>query len=208
MKADPNYAATIIALLDFIAANRTHRPKSHNGITPTMQISDMRRFATSLDCVADGSSDVLKLFLFSAPLLADVLEPITFREANISTDATYDPLTLDGLGDVTHLIHNGLLDDWWIALYSKEGVRRIVNETIDDCVQSGGKGWPEGGFKRLDRDLAWMSQATRTVLNMERFLQLFSKDLAAVPADLPDQAGLMELWTSRPYDDFCAAPSP
>jgi hypothetical protein len=208
MNANHDYIATVGVLLDFIAENRTHQPKSRNGITPTMAIADMRSSYCSRDSISDGSAEVLNLFLHRVPLLADVIEPVTFRDANSSIDATYDPLTLDGLGDVTHFIHNGLVDDWWIALYEKDGVRRIVNEAVDDCVQSGGKGWPEGGFKRLDRDLNWMRGAKRTVLSMDRFLQAFKTDLAQIPAGLPDQAELMELWTSRPYDDFCSAPSP
>lgn len=208
MSAKHDYTAGIEALLEFIAANKTHQPRSYHGMTPTMQIADMHQRYASGDWIPDGAAGVLRLFLYRAPLLADVLEPITFREANNSIDASYDPLTLDGLGDVTHLIHNGLVDDWWIALYEKDGLRRIVTETVDDAVQSDGKGWPEGGFKRLDRDLNWMRQAKRTVLNMERFQHLFRDDLSSVPADMPDQSGLMELWTSRPYDDFCGAPSP
>ncbi|MGY3582479.1 hypothetical protein ACVIGB_000596 [Bradyrhizobium sp. USDA 4341] len=208
MNANQEFTATINALLDFILKNRTHRPKAQDGVTPTMAIEAMRRSYSSGDWIADGSADVLRLFLYNAPLLADVLEPITFREANSSTDASYDPLTLDGLGDVTHFIHNGLVDDWWIALYEKDGVRRIVHEVVDDCVQSGGKGWPQDGFKRLDRDLEWMHNAHRTVLNMKRFGELFAKDMKSIPTHVPDAGELMELWTSRPYDDFCSAPSP
>lgn len=208
MKANHEYIATIGTLLDFIAANRTHQPKSRNGVTPTMAIADIRQSYSSRDWISEGSAEVLKLFLYRAPLLADVLEPITFRDANSSIDATYDPLTLDGLSDVTHFIHNGLVDDWWIALYEKDDVRRIVNEGVDDCVQGGGKNWPDGGFKRLDRDLEWMRGAKRTVLNMDRFLQAFKTDLGQLPAGLPNQDEFMELWTSRPYDDFCSAPTP
>jgi hypothetical protein len=208
MKANHEYIATIGALLDFIATNRTHQPKSRNGVTPTMAIADMRKSYSSRDWISDGSAEVLKLFLYRAPLLADVLEPITFRDANSSIDATYDPLTLDGLGDVTHFIHNGLFDDWWIAHYEQGGIRRIVPENVDDCVQSGGKAWPQGGFKRLDRELAWMLGATRTVLNMKRFIELFANEMRSVPTHVPDAGELMELWMSRPYDDFCSAPSP
>lgn len=199
-----DYTATINVLLDFIAETRTHRPKADRGVTPTAQIADMRRVFGSGDRITPGAIEVLRLFLHRAPLLSDVVEPISFRDANRSTDSNYDPLTLDGLADVTHLICNGLLDDWWIALYQCDKVRRIVPEMVDDCVQAGGADWAKGGFKRLDRDLDWMRQAKRTVLNMDRFLNLFDKDIAKVPMIVPTKDDLMDLWQARPYDDFCA----
>lgn len=203
MKNDmDDYTATINVLLDFIAENRTHRPKAHQGVTPTAEIADMRRVSGHHS--VPGASDVLRLFLHRAPLLRDVVEPISFRDGNQSTDSNYDPLTLDGLNDVTHLIHNGLLDDWWIALYEHDKVRRIVNEEVDDCVQGGGTDWPASGFNRLDRDLDWMLEAKRTVLNMERFRQIFAKDMSKIPTAVPTKADLMDLWLARPYDDFCA----
>jgi hypothetical protein len=206
MQKTDDYAATINPLLDFTASNRTHRPKAYNaydGVTPTMQIADMRRVFGSGQMTTYGAADVLRLFLHRAPLMSDVVEPISFRDDNLSTVSNYDPLTLDGLSDVTHFIHNGLIDDWWIALYERDNVRRIVPENVDDCWQSGGAGWPSGGFERLDRDLDWMRQAKRTVLNMDRFLKSFADDIAEVPTATPTQEFLMELWQARPYDDFC-----
>lgn len=208
MPKPDDFVATFSAVLDFVAANRTFPQKDYGeGMSPTAIIEDMRRsYCDPQRPVTPGQADVLRLFLHRAPLLSDVVAPICFREANLSTDATYDPLTLHGLSDVCHLIHNGLLDDWWIALYEKDGVRRIVNEYVDDCAQGGEKAWPAEGFPYLDRDLAWMASANRTVLSMKRFLALFADDIAEVPAGVPAPDDLMELWTARPYDDFCTAP--
>jgi hypothetical protein len=207
MTAFDEHAAIVGAVLDFIAEHRTFDPNSRNGGTPRGRIERLRRLHVSgAVSWSAGHDAVFRLFLHRAPLLAATVEPISFRDAYLSTDAPYDPLTLGGFDDLSHLVHNGLGDDRRIALYEKDGVRRIVDETVDDCVQSGGRNWPEKGFPRLDRDLGWMSGAKRTVLDIPKFLDAFAGDIASLPAGVPTGQELTDLWLARPYDDFSAVP--
>ncbi|AOG02842.1 hypothetical protein [Bosea sp. RAC05] len=205
------YLGNIAVLAEFIRTNRNYALPSDSD--DGRQPEDPRAINASLETLVrdvdhgggrywDLMATALELFLRKAPELRETMLPIASAASNISREAVYDPLTYRGLMDVLHFISNGLLDDWWLALYQAEGERRIVNETIDDAIQLGRTIEPYRIPFHLDKDEAWFAAADRTKLSFRNFYSAFGHDLIGVIPRLWSEDDLMNAWLARPYLDF------
>lgn len=200
-KSSRIYEGTMLALLAHIRDNHAYlQGRIPGGVTAALKGIEKAVEVTVLnDC--DLFAMALQMFLQKAPALSDMFAPIARRQANLSTDAIFDPLTFGGLNDILSFLHGGLYDDLWIALYENGKERRLVTETVDDCVSAGGRDWPEGGFPYLDKHLNWMIASRRTVLSDANFRTAFARDLIDVSPQIPTIAELTKIWEKRPYDD-------
>lgn len=152
----------------------------------------------------------LALFVRRHEEMAPIVQGLRTRDyPNTSRRTLFDPLTEVGLGDVMHLVHNGLYDDWWIALYKgQDGDRRIVNETIDDACQL--REWPnDKPVPHLDKNMGWLRGAEkRFKLNPAVFEAEFLASLTSEDLTPPSAGQLSEMWAERPYSDFIGQPRP
>lgn len=216
------YLGTLAELVAFIGANVTYTlpgdPQRADAATGVW-IENNDHARSLLAAIVPGQerggpgfwelkANALELFLRKAPLLVETFGPITFAPGNYSRRASYDPLTLQGLEDVLHFVNNGLLDDWWIALYEADGERRLVGEPVDDAVQMGLPIASEKYARGVDKPDAWFKDARRAVLSERNFAELFADELSDVRPSVRTQDELVDLWQGRPYDDMVPAPAP
>jgi len=210
------YVGTLKALAEFISTNHLIPYPSDEGCRrinagdalyslPELWSREAKR--TETDEIWKLKAFTLELFLRKAPALLEMMRPIAFGVLNISRESPYDPLTFWGVSDLTHFIDNGLVDDWWLALYQANGERRIVHEAADDDVQFK-KPFDKRYAKRIDKPESWFQTAQRNVLCFNNFEGLFAEDLRDINPSVPTQDELMELWLARPYDDFAPALKP
>lgn len=203
------YPQTLGALAEFIMDNECYLHPSEHRDEDRSYGNDVRAIITHLKRMRltsvfrnDGFNGLrhrcMSLFLMRAPEVRDIFLPLSITGLAVSRESSFDPLTWTGLSDVTRFIENGLLDDDWLACYELDGVKRVVNEAVDDAVQSG-KPIPAS---RLDVDGDWLRSARRTYLDHRSFDDLFGNLVPKPPPGVPDSTTLMELWMARPYADF------
>lgn len=206
------YLKTLGQLTAFIRANGTYalpsdRPEVHGEIPHRGAVlATLDNIVPSQDRIGEDYWDIkataLSMFLFKAPELRDVFAPVAWYGANLSRCSVLDPLTFQGLSESLFFINNTLFDDDWRAIYTKDGERRVVSETIDDLIQGGRSTAGVRHRDRLDKDDAWMAAAKRTVLSYRNFYSVFGDDVAGIINSPPTQEQLLDLWMNRRYSDF------
>ena len=211
--ARETFLRTVSNLVEFIKTNKTFEAAARSGHAGSTFKDEMVWLNDIVDRYLQYgsgrsgknwqlSANALSLFLRKAPEFWPVIRPISHIDKNVSTNASHDPLTSTGLGDVLNFVDNGLLDDGWLALYEKDGERRIVGEALDDFLR-----WNQGKFDwtkqpGLDKDEAWFRCAQRTYLDWDTFYTAFADDLKEIETKVPSPEDLMALWLARPYEDW------
>lgn len=199
------------ALIGFIFDNG-HFPRGREGpsdppATRALLLEDARR-KRGRRVETEGrwalQADLFAWFTHRAPLLQDLVAPIAYGPANLSTAAWFDPLTLQGYGDVDHLFRNRIMDDSATNVRrGTDGAVRLVDRDYveEDLLRHPGDDDGHLPDIRLDRPRGGLRTAERHPLLPSNARALLIGDLTSAERAVPDAATLMALAMARPYDD-------